>query len=230
MKYYPLSLIAVLLLVLGAGSALAQRPTKPKRPVKNPPQYPNIIDLEGKDKPPSAPAATENQAAPANASASHPDAMTQAVLALTSEMRTLTQEMRALNLRQQVELEMMRASRADLRVDHYERELRPVSERVVALGAEEQNLYQLMTRESLLAQTAMTGTVNREESMRQLQLAHENRLRAVQAERERLKKLEADLVTSLGIYKNLSDESERRMQQAEEQLRQIENGKTEPKP
>lgn len=230
MKYGKLYLVAILLLALSASPVAAQRPTKVKRPVKNPPQYPNIIDLEGKDKPPSAPDAPANPPAPANQAAPQPDALTQAVLTLTGEMRTLTQEMRALNLRQQVMTDMLRAARVEQRVEQYERELRPVSERLVALEAEEQNLFQLMTRESLLQQTAMMATVNREESMRQLRLVHDNRLRAVQAERERLRKLEADLNTSLGVYKNLSDETERRMQQAEEQLRQIENGKTEPKP
>lgn len=228
MKYYKHCWVVILLLALSAGSVLAQRPARIKRPVKNPPQYPNIIDLEGKEQPATPSETPTTQPAPAPAAT--PDALTQAVQTLTSEMRTLSQEMRALNLRQQIVTEMLRGARAEQRVDQYERELRPVSDRVVALDAEEQTLFQLMTRESLLAQTAGAATVNRDESMNQLRLAHENRLRAVQAERERLKKLAADLTTSLGVYKNLSEETAHRLQQAEEQLRQIEDGKTEPKP
>jgi hypothetical protein len=230
MKYYKLGLLTILLLALSVGSVTAQRPTRIKRPVKNPPQYPSIIDLEGKEKPAAPVEAPATQPAPTTPPAPQPDALTQALQSLTGEMRTLTQEMRALNLRQQVVTEMLRAARVEQRVEQYERELRPVNERLAALDGEEQTLYQLMTRESLLVQTANAGTFNRDETMNQLRLVHENRLRAVQAERERLKKLAADLNISLGVYKNLSDESERRMQQAEEELRQIENGKPEPKP
>lgn len=240
MKYQKSFLSLCLLLLCGASLALAQQPTKIKRPVKNPPQYPNIIDVDNKDAA-SKPAQTANQdSAAQTAPIAQPDALVQAVNSLVGEMRSLSLELRALNLRQQVELELLRVSRTDLRVDHYERELQPVRTRITALEAEEQNLYQLMTRESLLAQSSTMATVNREQTMAQLRQNYEIRLRAVLAEKERLNKLEGDLNASRSIYQGLTNDAERRMQEAEELLKQLENsrppaakpdsGKTERKP
>ncbi len=223
MKYREFCSFAVLLVVFLTGSVAAQQPAKIKRPVKNPPQFPNIIDLENKDNQP--PAQPEN--APDAAAAGQPDALARAVQSLAGEVRALGQELRSLNLRQQAQIEMLRMSRVDLRIEQSERELRPVRERLAALEIEEQALLQMMTREALLAQTATVATVNREELMKQLRLQHEARYRAGQAEKERLRKLEADLTASLNIYRNLSSETERKIQEAEEMLRQIESGKTE---
>jgi len=223
MKYQKLCLFAFSLMIILAGLAAAQQPAKIKRPVKNPPQFPNIIDLENKD---ALPANQPQGAAPAPVQ--QPDALTSAVLSLAGELRALGHELRAINLREQTQIEMLKMARVDLRIDHYERELRPVRERLGALEADEQTLLQLMTREALLAQTATAATVNREELMRQLRLQHEARYRAVQAEKERLRKLEADLTASLNIYQNLSREAERKIQAAEEVLQQIESAKPEP--
>ncbi len=143
-------------------------------------------------------------------------------------MRALGQELRSLNLREQAQIEMLRMTRVDMRIDHYERELRPVRERIAALEADEQVLLQAMTREGLMAQTATAATFNREELMKQLKLQHEARYRAIQAEKERLRKLEADLTASLNIYQNISRETERRIQEAEDTLKGIESGKPEP--
>ena len=114
-------------------------------------------------------------------------------------------------------------TRVDMRIDHYERELRPVRERLAALEADEQLLQQAMTREGLLAQTANIPTLNREELMRQLRTQHEARYRAIQAEKERLQKLEADLTASLKIYQNISRETEQKIQEAEDALKNIES-------
>ena len=109
-----------------------------------------------------------------------------------------------------------------MRIDHYERELRPVRDRMAALDAEEQALNQLLTRESLQAQVANLPTFNKDDTVRQLRLQHETRLRAVMAEKERLRKLEADLTQSLSIYQKLSTDTQDRIQKLEEQLRQLE--------
>jgi hypothetical protein len=224
MKYQSFLPFAFLSLVVLTGSVVAQQPAKPKRPVKNPPQFPNIIDLEGKGPAPAAPAQTVPEK-PADApAAAQPDAMTQALLTVAGEMRLLTQEMRTLNIRSQAQLDVLKMTRVDMRIDHYERELRPVRERMAALDAEEQTLYQLMTRESLQAQTAQAATFNRDDLIRQLRLQHETRLRAVQAEKERVRKLEADLVQSLGIYQKLGADTQQSIQRAEESLQQIESG------
>jgi len=225
MKYQKFYLFAFSLAIILAGSVAAQQPAKIKRPVKTPPQFPNIIDLENKDAPPANQQQGAGQAAPA--SVQQTDALTSAVLSLAGELRALGQELRTLNLREQTQIEMLKMARLDLRIDHYERELRPVRERLGALEADEQTLAQLMTREALLAQTATAATFNREELMRQLRLQHEARYRATQAEKERLRRLEADLTTSLNIYQNLSREAERKIQAAEEMLQQIESGKPE---
>ena len=103
-------------------------------------------------------------------------------------------------------------------------------ERLAALEADEQTLQQAMTREGLLAQTATTPTLNREELMKQLRIQLEARYRATQAEKERLRKLEADLTASLNIYQNISRETERKIQEAEDTLKNIESGKPESGP
>ncbi len=231
MKYQKLSLFSLLFVLVLTGFALAQQPTKVKRPVKNPPQYPNIIDLENKDAQPNS---QQNQAPntqdQTTSASQPPDALAQAMTTLAVEVRTLVQELRSLNIRQQAQLDTLKMTRLDMRIDHYERELKPVRERITALEAEGQNLYQLMTRESLLAQSANIATLNREQTMQQIKYNHEARLRFVQSEKERLRKVENDLVSSMGIYQNLGSETERRIQAAEETLRQLETIKTERKP
>ncbi len=212
--------MAILALLVFSGLVAAQQPTKPKRPVKNPPQYPNIIDLEGKEPPANPQQPQEN--APEAQVAAQPDALTRAVLTLAGEMKTLTQEIRALNIRSQAQLDLMKITRIDMRIDHYERELRPLRERMAMLDAEENTLLQLMTRESLQAQTAQAATFSRDDLMRQLRAQHEVRLRAVQAEKERLRKLEADVTQSLNIYQKLGSGAEQRVQGAEELLKQLE--------
>ncbi len=213
------------------GSAAAQQPTKIKRPVKNPPQFPNIIDLENKDAQQIDKSANQQQGEQNKTQIAgpiqQPDTLAGAVQMLAGELRILGQELRTLNIREQAQIEMLRMTRVDMRIDHYERELRPVRERLSALEADEQILRQAMTREGLLAQTAATPTINREELMKQVRFQHEARYRAIQAEKERLRKLEADLTSSLTIYQNISRETEKRIQDAEDALKNIESGRTE---
>lgn len=229
MKYGMQFLQFSLSLILLAGLAAAQQPTKVKRPAKNPPQYPNIIDLDDKDKsqnPAGAPTANPQE----QTGAAQSEALVRAVESLAGEMHILVQELRSLNLRQQAQLDLLRMNRVDARIDQSERELRSVRERLITYQAEEQTLYQLVTRESLLVQTANTPTLNREQTMQQLKLNHEARLRSVQAEQERLRKVEAELTSSLSIYQNLGSEAERRIQDAEELIRQLEATREPAKP
>lgn len=211
----------VLFLLVLTGFATAQQTDKIKRPVKYPPQYPNIIDLENKGQ--NSQGNTQGQGAGA-------DSLEQALASLTNEVKTLVQEIRALNLRQQAQLDVLRMTRMDLRIDHCESELRPVRERLAALETEEQNLLQLMTREALLAQTANIGTLNREQTMQQVKLNHETRLRYVAAEKDRLRKVESELVASLTLYQNLSKEAEKKIQSAEDILQQTDENRVERKP
>jgi hypothetical protein len=210
--------------VVMTGQASAQQPAKIKRPVKNPPQFPNIIDLENKDARQTDRQTDQQGAAPVADAGAQPDSLAVAVQSLANEMRVLGQELRSLNIRGQAQMEMLRMARADMRIDYYERELRPVRERLATLESDEQVLRQLMTREGLLAQTANMPTLNREDSMKQLRFQQEARFRAVQSEQERLRKLEADLTASLKIYQNISRETEQKIQEAEDALKNIESG------
>ena len=205
------------------GHAAAQQPAKVKRPVKNPPQFPNIIDLENKDARQTDRQADQQDKAQVASAGEQPDSLAVAVQSLANEMRALGQELRSLNIRGQAQIEMLRMTRADMRIDYYERELRPVHERLGSLESDERLLQQMMTREALLAQTANTPTLNREESMKQLRIQLEARYRATQSEEERLRKLETDLTASLKIYQNISRETEQKIQEAEDTLKNIES-------
>jgi hypothetical protein len=211
--------------VVMTGSAAAQQPAKIKRPVKNPPQFPNIIDLENKDAKQTDRQTDQQDNAPTADAGGQTDSLAVAVQSLANELRALGQELRSLNIRGQAQFEMLRMTRADMRIDYYERELRPVRDRITALESDEQVLRQLMTREGLLAQTASMPTLNREESMKQLRMQHEARYRAIQFEQERLRKLEADLTASLKIYQTISRETEQKIQEAEDTLKNIESGR-----
>lgn len=218
MKYPQYLIFAFLLVLFSVMVAAAQQPTKIKRPVKNPPQFPNIIDLDDKSKP--AAEAQEKEAAEAPLPV---DALTRAIEGLTGEMKTLVLEVRSLNLRQQAQLDMLRLTRIDLRVDFYDRELRPVRDRMNALAAEEQNLYRLMMPESLVAQTANISTLSRDKTIEQMKLNYEARISQVKAEQERLKALESDLANTLNAFQKLGVEADRRIVEAEQILRQIES-------
>jgi len=230
MKYQKLCLFLFLSVFVLTGPAAVGQPAKVKRPVKNPPQFPGIIDLENKDaQQTNQQPGQQNKAQDASVT-QPPDSLAGAVMSLASELRALGQELRSLNIREQTQIEMLRMTRVDMRIDHYERELRPVRDRLSALEADEQILQQAMTREGLVAQTANTPTLNREELMRQLRFQHEARYRLIQTEKERLRKLEADLTSSLKIYQNISRETEQRIQEAEDALKSIESGKPELSP
>jgi hypothetical protein len=228
MTYRKLCLVLFLSAVVLTGFAAAQQPAKIKRPVKNPPQFPNIIDLENKgpEKKDTQRADRQNDQqdnAPGVDAVQQPDSLAVAVQSLANELRALGQELRSLNIRGQAQIEMLRMTRADMRIDYYERELRPVRDRLSAVEADQQLLQQAMTREALLAQTANTPTLNREESMKQLRIQIDARYRALQSEEERLRKLEADLTASLKIYQNVSRETEQKIQEAEDALKNIES-------
>src|SRR5215510_8285105 len=209
--------------VVMTGLAAAQQPAKTKRPVKNPPQFPSIIDLENKDGRQTNRQTDQQDNAPVADAGGQPDSLAVAVQSLSNELRALGQELRSLNIRGQAQIEMLRMTRVDMRIDYYERELRPVRERLATLESDEQVLRQMMTREGLLAQTASTPTMNREELMKQIRMQHEARYRAVQSEQERLRKIEADLTASLKIYQNISRETEQKIQEAEDALKNIES-------
>lgn len=220
------STILTVALMLAPGLALAQTPLK--RPVKNPPQYPNIIELGDAQKPASAEtknavaAETEDKLKSAEARS---EAMLKAVEALTGEMRSLVREIRAMNVRQQTQLDVTRVAGLGSRIDGLNGELRNIRDRLASLTVDEQNIAQLMTRESLLTQSYNIGTLDREKTMDQLRSQHETKLRFVQADKERLQRTENDLTGQLQYYQNLQDEAEKRIRAAEELIRQLEESR-----
>src|SRR5215813_6706345 len=144
MKYQKLCLTLFLSATVLTVSAAAQQPSKIKRPVKNPPQFPNIIDLDNKDAPAKSPQANQQPKAQDDPAAEPSDSLTGAVQTLANELRSLGQELRSLNIREQTQIEMLRMARVDLRIDHYERELKPVRDRLAGIESDEQILRQAM--------------------------------------------------------------------------------------
>src|SRR5262245_29667139 len=124
--------------VVMTGLAAAQQPAKIKRPVKNPPQFPNIIDLQNKDARQTDRQADQQDNAPVADAGGQPDSLAAAVQSLASELRALGQELRSLNIRGQAQIEMMKMKRAEMRVDYYERGLPPAPERRSARALDEQ--------------------------------------------------------------------------------------------
>jgi hypothetical protein len=227
MKYQRVSLSAFFLAMILAGAAVAQQPPAQQQParqqpakkrsVKYPPQFPHIIDTE------QSRAQEKNESAPAapDPAAQQMELLVRAVQSLAGEVKSLTQEMRTLNVRQQAQLDMLRLQRADGRVDIYERELKATRDRIIQLEADERTLQQLMTPESLAAQIRTVGTLNRDETMRQLKAGHEARLRNVTEEKEMLQKREIELVVLLEGYRVANTEAEKRIQQADDLLRRL---------
>lgn len=238
MRYRKACLFSFLLLAIFVGSTWAQQSQKPKRPAKTPPQYPNIIDLDDKapktaqpgDPKSALPGDPKPEDKQAAAVTVDPAALTKAFAIIAEELKSLSAEVKALNVRQDLEVELARQARIEQRIDRYETELRPIRERIAALESEENRLPQLMTRDSLLLQTANTATINREATMEQIRSQFGARLQTVRDEKERLLRMQAAQTESLGIYQRLSDEIEQKIQKAEEKLRQLENGKPERNP
>ena len=219
MKFCKLFFAVLFFALLWSNAARAQQPAKVRKPVKNPPQYPHIIDLEDKQARPAQPQTAQTESPAPATTLQTSDALVRAVEMLAGEVRTLVGEMRSLNLRQQAQVELTRMTRLDLRIDHYERELKALKDRIAALEIEEQQLSVLITREGLLAQTASVATLDRDATMRQIKQQQEYRLRLVQAEKERLRQQEADLTRDLTAVRTAGAEAEQRIKQTEAQLK-----------
>lgn len=218
MKLLANILVVTMLLLAGARIVEAQANPRTQKPVKNPPQYPNIIDLENKGttaRKPEGSTVTEETAPPLSA------ALVRAVESLASEVRTLVQEMRALNVRQQAQIDMLRLTRGDLRIDSYDRELRSVTDRFLQLERDEQALRAAITPEGLVAQVGRMGTVDREETMRQIKRDLEIRLNALLPEKERLRTRKDELEGIVNGFRDTNEKTERRILLIEEALRQI---------
>lgn len=223
MKYLS-TLILLSLIQLGIGQiGLAQQPAK--RPVKNPPQYPNIIDLDNKESPAEANRDDKSEDKALSIQTAQSEALLKAVESLTGEMRSLVREIRTMNLRQQTQLDITRVSGLGPRIDGLNGELRGIRERLSSLSVDEQNIGQLMTRESLISQSSIIGTLDREKTMEQIRSQHETKLRFILADKERLQRTENDLIGQLQYYQNLQDEAEKRIRMSEDLIRRLEESR-----
>jgi hypothetical protein len=222
MKYLSTLILSSLILPAAVQIGLAQQPVK--RPVRNPPQYPNIIDLDNKESPAAASGESAEDKALAIQTAQS-EALLKAVESLTGEMRSLVREIRTMNLRQQTQLDITRVSGLGPRMDGLNGELRGIRERLSSLSVDEQNLGQLMTRESLISQSSIIGTLDREKTMEQIRTQHDTKLRFILADKERLQRTENELIGQLQYYQNLQEEAEKRIRMSEDLIRRLEESR-----
>ena len=130
-----------------------------------------------------------------------------------------------MNLRQQTQLDITRVSGLGPRMDGLNGELRGIRERLSSLSVDEQNLGQLMTRESLISQSSIIGTLDREKTMEQIRTQHDTKLRFILADKERLQRTENELIGQLQYYQNLQEEAEKRIRMSEDLIRRLEESR-----
>src|SRR5215471_14787308 len=114
MMYRKLCSALFLSAVVLTGFAAAQQPAKIKRPVKNPPQFPNIIDLDNKDAQQTNRQADQQDNVQGIDAGRQPDSLAAAIQSLANEMRALGQELRSLNIRGQAQLDLLKMTRTDM--------------------------------------------------------------------------------------------------------------------
>ena len=204
--------LVVFIVLAGSSHSMMAQTTRTQRPVKNPPQYPNIIDVENKA------GATKT---PTESSPDAGAALVRAVESLAGEVRTLVWELRALNVRQQAQLDLLRLTRGDLRIDSYERELKVTNERLGQLAREEQELRSSLTPEGLAMHASRVGTLNRDDTIRAIKQDLESRLNALLPEKQQLELRKAELEANVVGFRDANERAERRLDLVEEVLRQI---------
>jgi chromosome segregation ATPase len=198
------------------------QPTKQQRPTKHPTQFDKIIDTE--DKPAENQPTEEKAETPVVAPKNDllpSDALVKAVENLTVEVKNLVGEVRANNARQQIQTDILRLTRTDLRIDRYEAELKTVRDRLALLEADYQNLQMLLTPEALEAQVSRMPYANKGDAIRQVKDSHEARLRAVTAEREIVQRREKELADVVKAFRDVGAETEKRLQAIEETLKKL---------
>lgn len=194
---------------------------KPQRPTKHPTQFDKIIDTENtapsetKEKSEAAPATPVKTVLPTS------DALVQAVENLTGEVKNLVNEVRATSARQQMQTDILRLSRLDLRIDRYESELKTVRDRLTILNNDQQTLQSALTPEGLEVQVSRMPYASKSEAIRQVKENLEARLRVVNAERELVVRREAELVGILKGFLEANAATEKRLQAIEEKLKKL---------
>ena len=218
--------ISLTSVVIGAQTAQPTRqaqPPKQQRPTKYPTQFDKIIDTE--EKPAGNQTGEEKtespQVVPPKTDALASDALVKAVENLTVEVKNLVSEVRANNARQQIQTDILRLTRTDLRIDRYEGELKTVRDRLALLEADYQNLQLLLTPEALEAQVSRMPYANKGDAIRQVKDSHEARLRVVTTEREIAQRREKELADVVKAFRDVGAETEKRLQGIEETLKKL---------
>ena len=237
MQYQKSFLLSLVMMVSCFAFVVAQTQppkTNKQRPIKHPTQFDKII---GTEESPANQSTTTDKTEPSTANTTSgktelqaSDALVQAVLNLTVEVKNLVSEVRSTNARQQVQTDILRLSRLDLRLDRYESELKTVRDRLGLLEADYQNLQFLLTPEGIEAQVSRMPYANKSDAIRQVKEAQEARLRAVAAERELVKRREAELSGVVQGFRETSTETEKRVQAIEEALRKLAEAQLAEKP
>lgn len=199
-----------------------QQPKKnqPQRPTKYPTQYDKII---GDENPAPSEPKEKSEAinTPVKTALPSSDALVQAVENLTSEVKNLVNEVRATSARQQIQTDILRLSRLDLRIDRYESELKTVRDRLNLLNTDQQNLQAALTPEGLEAQVSRMPYASKGEAIRQVKENLEARLRIINSERELVVRREAELVGTLKGFLEANAATEKRLQAIEEKLQKL---------
>ncbi len=220
---FAITITSVVTMAQGSQTTRQSQPPKQQRPTKYPTQYDKIIDTEAKP--------TENQPAGEKTEASPvvppktdslaSEALVKAVESLTVEVKNLVGEVRASNARQQIQTDILRLTRTDLRIDRYEGELKTVRDRLALLEADYQNLQLLLTPEALEVQVSRMPYANKGDAIRQVKESHEARLRVVTAEREIAQRREKELADVVKAFRDVGAETEKRLQGIEETLKKL---------
>ena len=218
-----LSTIALMFCCFVVVMAQQPKPTKQQRPTKHPTQFDKILDSDDKQPVGSEPneAGKTEQTATPKTTLQSSDALVQAVLNLTVEVKNLVNEVRANNSRQQIQTDILRLNRTDLRIDRYESELKTVRDRLAILEGEAQNLQLILTPEGLEAQVSRMPYANKGDAIRQVKDNLEARLRVVTTEKELVQRREAELAGVLKGFREASSETEKRLQAIEDSLKKL---------
>lgn len=217
LRLWPAILPAMLL--VGAVSAQPAKTTRTQRPTKYPTQFDKIIDPNDKAADAREKEKTEQSAQPAAPAPDVNEGLIKAVEALSQQVKSLVDEVRAGNARQQINTEVLRMSRFDLRIDRYEAEMKTVRERLALLETDYQILVNSLTPEALEQQVSRMPYASKTEAIARVKEANENRLRTVSTERDLVKRREAELTGILSALREVSGDTEKRLVALEEQIR-----------
>ena len=195
--------------------------SKQQRPTKHPTQFDKIIDTDEKLTGDQSAKTAVPSVIPPKTDSLASDALVKAVESLTVEVKNLVGEVRATNARQQIQTDILRLTRTDLRIDRYEGELKTVRDRLALLESDYQNLQMLLTSEALEIQVSRMPYANKGDAIRQVKDSHEARLRVVTAEREIVQRREKELSEVVKAFREVGAETEKRLQGIEETLKKL---------